>query len=120
MECNCGNIVDVVLHQSVNVTINPALAEDVINRKINNCYCKKCGIGKELVFQFLYVDMRKNKWIWCYPEKEKSSKDQIEKEINNFPVNKFLEEMRIEKPIIAFGYNELFSIINIGDKQDIK
>lgn len=112
IECQCGNLVDVKIYQSVNVTVDESLLGKVKKRKINNYKCEKCGATSELAYQFLYVDMKKKQWIWCYPEAERNNLDTIEKELSETRVlENMLEKLGQPKPLILFGYDELLAKI---------
>jgi len=101
------------LYESVNVTVDPNLSSKVKSRKINAFYCDKCGERSELAFQFLYVDMRNNHWVWVYPEAARNNKDAIEKELQHTGnMQNITDKLGIGKPKIVFGYNELFKIID--------
>lgn len=114
IKCQCGNIVNITLHQSVNVTVDPDLMDLVKTRKINNYYCEECGATSELAFQFLFVDNKKGQYIWCYPDKVKAQKEEIQKEIDNNPGNNFLMKITNNKQILVFGYDELFHEADIN------
>lgn len=114
IQCSCGNLVNMELYESVNVTVDPKLLPKVKSRKINSFYCNKCGEKSELAFQFLYVDMNKNYWIWVYPEVAREKKKEIEKDLNKQTgkMQKFLGKLGAGKTRIVFGYDELFEIID--------
>lgn len=101
------------LYESVNVTVDPKLSSKVKSRKVNYFYCDKCGERSELAFQFLYVDMKNNHWIWVYPEAARNNKDAIEKELQHTGnMQNIADKLGIGKPKIVFGYDELFEIID--------
>ena len=112
IKCKCGNDVGTLLHESVNVTLSPELKEEIVNRKINNFECPKCGGKEEIIFQFLYNDMDNKKMIWCYPEFKKDKAEEIKKML--IDTAKKIAEMeggKYEEPILVFGYNELLKLI---------
>lgn len=112
IKCECGNDVKVVLHSSVNVTLNPELKEEITRRKINNFECPKCGNKNELIEPFLYNDMDKQKKIWCYPADQAQYKEQIEAMITE--AEEQLEKTTGQKNIktmLVFGYDELLKLI---------
>lgn len=113
IECSCGNVVEIDLYQSVNVTVDESMISKVKRRKINNFKCDFCGASSELAYHFLYVDMKKKKWIWCYPESERNDKKKIEKEMSKVRgLANLIEEFGQSKPVIVFGYDELFAMID--------
>ncbi len=112
IKCQCGNLIDFDLYQSVNVTVDESLLGKVKKRKINNYKCNKCGATSELAYQFLYVDMKNKKWIWCYPEAERENVHKIEKELaETQALENMLEKLGQPKPLIVFGYDELLEKI---------
>lgn len=113
IKCSCGNMVPMELYESVNVTVDPKLLSKVKSRKINSFYCDKCGEKSELAYQFLYVDMKNNYWVWVYPEAARKNKDAIEKELQHTGnMQNIADKLGIGNPKIVFGYNELFEIID--------
>ena len=115
VECSCGNLVEMDIYNSVNVTVSPELKDKIINRKINNYECKNCGAKTELASHFLYVDLRKDHWLYVYPDARRSEKDNILAELNKElePAKKMSESLNIPAPIVVFGYDELFEFIKI-------
>ena|SRR3989344_9359540 len=103
----CGNSVDVEIYHSVNVTTDPGLLDKVKKRKINNYECSKCGEKTDLVYQFLFVDMKNKLWIWCYSEQMRENRLEIEKELANSKATDFLMGIIDQRPILVFGYDEL-------------
>jgi hypothetical protein len=113
INCQCGNPVDVKVYQSVNVTVDPQLLPKVKSRQINNYVCDKCGVKSELSYRFLYVDMKKGKWIWCYPEMERKNLKLIEEELGAVAgIDQLLKQFGQTKPEIVFGYDELLRKID--------
>ncbi len=112
IKCKCGNEVEMQLYDSVNVTLNPELKEKIIKREINIFECPKCGVkSPDLAYPFLYADMTKKIWIWCYPEEMEKDRERIEKELNGKMPNLI---SRIDfKTMFAFGYDELEKILDI-------
>ena len=111
IECECGNTIDVELFHSVNITVDPELLVKLKNRKINNYECKKCGQKNELAYQFLFVDMKRNIWVWCYPEAARGNVEEIKKELGQSKANDLLVGLGASKPSLVFGYDELFDLI---------
>jgi TFIIF-interacting CTD phosphatase-like protein len=112
IKCQCGNVVDVTLLDSVNVTLDPNLKNLIMERKINNFYCLNCGAKNELIKQFLYNDMDKKKQIWCYSENRKQDAEQIEKMLDEVGVQfEKASGQKYIKPSLVFGYDELFKLI---------
>jgi tetratricopeptide (TPR) repeat protein len=109
IKCQCGNVVDVDLWQSVNVTLDPDLIVKVKQRKVNNYHCNKCGANSELAFQFLYNDMDNKKWVWCYPEQARSKEKEIKKELKKEAKQPMYRLMDIDTTKVVFGYDELFT-----------
>lgn len=107
IKCSCGNLVDTKIYDSVNVTVSPELLDKVKKRKVNNYKCPKCGQKSELAHQFLFVDMRNNLWIWCYPEGERGNRSEIEEEIINDKTIKPMTNIFGLTPFLVFGYDEL-------------
>lgn len=112
IKCKCGNMVDVTLLDSVNVTLSPDLKNLIIERKINNFECPSCGEKDELIKQFLYNDMDNKKQIWCYPDNQRENREKIDAMLDNIGVEfeKVAGEKYI-KPILVFGYDELLKLI---------
>lgn len=111
IECTCGNLVDVDIYDSVNVTVDPSLLDKIKHKQINNFKCSKCGTESELSYQFLFVDLLNKLWVWCYPEGQKENRLDIENEtINNINVKHMTDAVGI-KPVLVFGYNELLEMI---------
>jgi len=116
IKCQCGHLVDMKIYNSVNITLNPELLDKVKKREINNYKCDKCGEKNELAYQFLYHDMNKKQWIWVFPENKKKPKKEAEKELKELlstkhHLMKMLESLNV-KMVVAFGYNELFKLID--------
>lgn len=111
IQCSCGNIVDVEIYQSVNVTVDPELLGKVKNRSINCYACPKCGEKSELAHQFLFVDMDKKLWIWCYPEGMRGERLVIEKVHANDGSFNLLSKYTGQLPDLVFGYDELLKKI---------
>ena len=59
-KCSCGNEQDVLMYDSVNIEIHPALKEKTRKRKINSFKCDNCKFEEELFGPFLYHDMANN------------------------------------------------------------
>ncbi|PIP56473.1 hypothetical protein COX05_02870 [candidate division WWE3 bacterium CG22_combo_CG10-13_8_21_14_all_39_12] len=112
IKCACGNIVDLDLFESVNVTVHAELITRINTRSINSYKCGKCGAESELAYHFLYVDMEKGYWIWVFPEGERENKAQIEEQfIESNELSKQLPKLHQSQLIIVFGYDELFEIL---------
>lgn len=115
--CDCGNLIDFNLYQSVNVTVDKSLLKNVKERKINNYKCDKCGASSELAYQFLYVDMENKKWIWCYPEGEREKKSVIEQTLaKTSGLTGMLRKLGQPKPLLVFGYDELLNKLDLNTK----
>jgi len=114
IQCQCGNIVNVALYHSANVSIDPHLKAQIRLRKLNNYYCEKCQEYNELAFPFLYHDMKNKKLVWCYPERarkdEKKIKEELREKIKQ-PIFKILNMNHIK---LVFGYDELFDEIGFS------
>lgn len=113
--CDCGALVQLELYDSVNVDASPELKRKIKNKTINAYHCKSCGLTIPIIKQFLYVDIKNNHWIWCYPDNMKSEKEEIQRSLSsNEDYNRIvsaLNKITNEKPRIVFGYNELFELI---------
>lgn len=120
IRCKCGNLVETKLYHSVNVMLNPELKKNILNREINNFYCKKCGLKSDLICQFLYVDDNYKEWIWCFPEGLKQKKDKILEEIKNDRATEILDSFNLGiSQSVVFGYDELLKKIDIYDSNII-
>jgi hypothetical protein len=113
-KCKCGNVVDVVLHNSVNVSRNPELLEKIKEREINNFFCEECGEFNELAYPFLYVEYKGNLWIRVYPTAAKNNEMKIRKEIGMEKgfFGKIFGDRINENIELVFGYDELFQRLN--------
>jgi len=114
IRCSCKNIVDVEIYDSVNVTVSPLLLNKVRRKKINNFKCDNCGNESELAHRFLYVDMKKGLWIWCYPSGDRENRKEIVKVLTEGKVavmSKYVERLGQQEPKIVFGYDELLALI---------
>lgn len=110
IQCSCTNLVDVNIYQSVNVTVDPSLLDKVKKRKINNYKCSSCGEKSELAHHFLFVDMAKKIWVWCYPDNRRQNRSTIEREIKNG--SGLISNIIGQEPFLVFGYDELLEKIN--------
>jgi S-methylmethionine-dependent homocysteine/selenocysteine methylase len=113
IKCNCGNDVEIVVYDSVNVTLDPKLKEAVVNRKINSFKCSKCGLKAEISYKFLYHDMDNKKMIWCYPKYEKDNAENIKKMLIETAKNvaEAAGVKKYQEPNLVFGYDELLKLI---------
>lgn len=112
IKCSCGNDVEIVVYDSVNVTLDPKLKEAVMNREINSFKCPKCRLKAEISYKFLYNDMANKKIIWCYPKYEKDNAENIKKMLIE-TAKKVVEVAggKYEEPYLVFGYDELLKLI---------
>ena len=118
IQCQCGNLLKVTLHYSINVRINPELKQKTLKRKINNYYCEKCGAKSELAYQFLYVDYNYDEWIWCYPEGMRNEEAKIREKMQNSPSTKLLNSLGTgTKQTVVFGYDEFVKKITFYDSK---
>ena len=53
-------------YTSVNVTLNPELKEKILNGKINEKKCQKCGTFVQIQQAILYHDMKNEILIWIH------------------------------------------------------
>lgn len=63
----CGTKNNMDLYQSVNVSIDDNLRVDVLNGKIFEYKCDKCGLKATMYYPFLYHDMKKKFMIQFDP-----------------------------------------------------
>lgn len=123
VECpNCGNNENVYLHSSVNIQVDPKLLKAVIKRKINNFQCSRCHTFYELIDRFLFVDMKKGKWIWVYPFANNKDRTLIVDQLKTSVVEKMsniINEISGAQMEVVFGYDELFEKLdyNITNKK---
>ena len=124
LSCACGALVEVQLYDSVNVDASPELRKKINNRSINTFNCNNCGLNIPIIKQFLYVDIKNNFWIWCYPDSKRSEKVQIEKAFNTNEkyqkIENIMKKLTEDKPQLVFGYNELLNVINNKNDQKEK
>ena len=108
---NCGNSENIHLYSSVNIQVDPKLLKAVRQRKINNFKCSKCYTFYELIDKFLFVDMKKGKWIWVYPYLNKEDRKLVIDQLNALGVEKMrniINEISTAQMEVVFGYDELF------------
>lgn len=68
LECpNCGNLQEVIIWRSVNVTLDPSLRDKLFERRINAFHCEKCEFASYLGAPLLYHDMRHRFCVQFYP-----------------------------------------------------
>ncbi len=110
IKCKRGHTSEVDAYTSVNVTTDSELKEKVRKKDVNWFKCSQCGEIIDLVYHFLYADLEKKIWIWCFPEFELENRKEIEKEYTKMSekISGFFK-MNL---MFAFGYDELFELIN--------
>lgn len=89
------------LYQTVNVSIDPALKERVLNRSINCAKCPKCDQEIEVGANLLYHDMKKELMVWLRVDKARDG---------DFPVQR--RTLRI-----VHDYSTLIEKIRIFDTE---
>ncbi len=67
----CGAISTATLWQSVNVTLNPELKEQVFSRELFEHTCPQCGETTHLFYPLLYHDQDRHLLIWMLPPDER-------------------------------------------------
>lgn len=112
VECSCGNKIDFEFYDSVNITVDPELILKVRNKEINSYKCRKCGRKSGLLHQFLFVDLERKIWVWCYPESFRGEESEMKKEFVQGPVGDLLLGIVAPMPSFAFGYDELLNILS--------
>lgn len=65
---NCSAEQEVLLFDSVNVTIDPELKDQVLNNNINTYQCSNCKKAVSVIQNLLYNDMDNNILIYLLPE----------------------------------------------------
>jgi len=63
----CGKPGEATVYGSVNVTLDPALREQIFSGELETYRCPECGAGANLVSSFLYHDMTNQIAVWYMP-----------------------------------------------------
>lgn len=103
----CSFKQDWMVYDSVNVTTDPGLKDKVVCRQINSIYCNHCGAEPGFIKDFLYHDVEKQIFIYCYPEFLIGKKDEIE--LKNKQVMEKVFKIYRPSVKVVFGYDELFN-----------
>lgn len=68
LECpSCGMKKNVILYDSINVTVDPNLREKLFNGEVNVLNCDKCGDSAFFAAPFLYHDMERKFMVQFVP-----------------------------------------------------
>jgi DNA-directed RNA polymerase subunit RPC12/RpoP len=107
-ECSYNQLFQI--YHSVNVTINPELKEELINRELTTFKCSKCSKMFYLRYDLLYHDVNRHLLIWLkYP----NEKGLINFEDGSFDIPPFLADHY--KTRIVYSLPELIEKITIFD-----
>ncbi len=71
----CNKEQNVIIHSTLNVTLDPGLREDLFNGRINIFECSSCGYHAMIGTPLLYHDMEHNFAIQYYPEESLDEED---------------------------------------------
>lgn len=112
----CGAENKFIIHDSVNVTLNPELKPLVLNGSLFKMTCSSCGAEIIINYDTLYHDMSDFRplMIQCYHEK--AGWERINSQ--NANVRKIMREMNLSTEFphrVAIGYNALRETIRIFD-----
>ena len=110
--CPEGHPTSAPLYRSANVTLSPALRDDIVERRFNVATCAECGLEFYADVPFLYHDMDTKVRVWVYPERERPSEEQILQKIRRAAAiaNTVLPTDR-SGPELVFGLAELDALL---------
>jgi hypothetical protein len=110
--CPAGHEQSAQLYRSANVTLAPALREEIAERRFNVARCTECGVEWYADVPFLYHDMDTKVRVWVYPERERPSQEQILQKIRRAAAiaNTVLPTDRTG-PELVFGLDELGDLV---------
>jgi len=74
---DCGTENTVIIHNSINVTVDPEKKPMVLNRSLFKFRCKKCGREADLSYCPLYHDMNEKYMIGVVQDKESAYKEKV-------------------------------------------
>ena len=74
----CNREQDVFIHESINVTMNPDLRDQLFKGEINTIDCVSCGERFTLAVPLLYHDMRRRFCVMYVPKRVTESASAIE------------------------------------------
>jgi hypothetical protein len=63
----CGHTQVVTIWESVNVTLNPELRDQLIDGSLMRFVCKDCGYSVPMLYPLLYHDAKRQFMIWLWP-----------------------------------------------------
>ena len=66
----CQTKTSILVHHSINVTVDPELREHVLNNEFNRFTCPSCGLQAPVSVSVLYHDMQQDFWMWFSPTEE--------------------------------------------------
>jgi len=111
----CGAENEVVLWDSVNVTLDPEMKGRILNGDFFKHQCHACKCSAGLVYSFLYHDMDKQLMVYLIPEGERTEEQESElrsgQGMESFPMP---EEMGYELRIVG-SPSDLMEKIKISD-----
>lgn len=74
---NCGTESSVIIHDSINVTVDPEKKAKVLDRSLFKFHCQKCGAKSELSYCPLYHDMNEKYMIGVVPDKKAAFEERV-------------------------------------------
>ena len=101
--CECGKLIDIDWYESVNIDLDPDLADKLRDRKINSFECANCGFKVELFAGFLYHDMQNNFRILVLPKEDLEGKPEA---IRNRTLEDRLYKLLRTRRLTVYGYDE--------------
>ncbi len=127
LTCNCGEKFEAPLYDSINVEKDPALKDEVLERKVNVVMCPKCGKSSLVEKLLLYHDPSSKLMVHVFPrsyrDKEAVVRAELERAINERIENGELLgqapqiPLYIRQPQIVFSLAELAVKIRESDEQ---
>lgn len=114
---NCGQKQEQVIHNSINVTLNPELKQDLFDGEINRFECQYCAHNSIIPVPLLYHDMDREFAVHYFSKESIKKEDFLEKfdPRGNMIINK--DEIDFSPPDylydvhIVFQMNELLNYI---------
>jgi hypothetical protein len=114
----CSKEQTVSIHSTLNVTLDPALRENLFNGQINTFDCSSCGHQAMIGVPLLYHDMDRKFAVQFYPEESLDEEDFIKQFDHDLTRNDDLELTSTEKmpryllfPHIVFDMQELMRYV---------